>query len=101
MPERANSDEYLTKRRGGGCNGTRGTLCLAGNLLKHPVDITDNQVEVGEVHTWSERIGPPTEAQYHQERAVGPAVVEVVERKVIREGVVDRRPILAVGWLDC
>jgi len=39
----------------------RVVLCLASDLLKHPVDITDNQVEVGEVHNWSEGIGPPTE----------------------------------------
>ena len=36
--------------------------CLTGDLLEHPVDVTNNRVEIGEVHAWSKGVGPPTEA---------------------------------------
>ena len=75
-------------------------LRLAGNLLKHPADITNNQVEGCKVHTQGESVSPPTEAEYHQECTVRTAMLEVVEGEVIWEGVVDRWPILASGWLD-
>ena len=52
---------------------------LAGNLLENPTNIVNNKVEVGDVHAQGEGVCPPTQAQNHQERAIWPTMLKIVE----------------------
>ena len=76
------------------------TLCLAGNLLKHPANIVNNQNEVGAIRVLVEGVGPPTKTQYHQEHAIRTTVVEIVEREVVRKIIVNRGPSFSRRGLD-
>ena len=90
------ADDWVANIRAGNSNA----LCLSGDLLKHPADVVDNQLKVGEVHIRCESVGPPTEAQDHQESTVRPAVIKIVEGGVTGRVAVDWRPIFAGGRLN-
>ena len=90
------ADDWVANIRAGNSNA----LCLSSDLLKHPADVVDNQLKVGEVHIWCESVGPPTEAQDHQESTVRPAVIKIVEGGVTGRVAVDWRPIFAGGRLN-
>ena len=54
------------------------------------MDIVDNQLEVGIVHTRAECVCPPQKAEYHKKHPVRPTTVEVVEREI--------PPCRSIGW---
>ena len=75
-------------------------LYVAGNLLKHPTDVVNDQCEACVVVVGGERVCPPYETENYKKYPVWAAAIEVIEREIIREYPIGRRPFLASHRLN-
>ena len=73
------------------------------DLLKHPTNILNDQLEVGEVgevRVGGERLSPPQKAKDDEKHPVRSAAIEEIERKTLRKLCVSGRPCLTGGRLN-
>ena len=75
-------------------------LYVAGNLLKHPTDIVNDQCEACVIVVGAERICPPYKTENYKKYPVWATAIEVIEREVIWEYPIGRRPFLASHRLN-
>jgi hypothetical protein len=73
---------------------------MASDLLQHPTDVVNNQLEVHMVRMGGERVCPPRKAEDHEKNTIWSTTVKVIKRKIIREWSISRRPCFAGSRLD-